>query len=104
MKLFALLLLATALAQQSLAGDVEAGRAKAALCASCHGPEGNSQNDLWPNLAGQQERYLMKQLRDFREGARSDPLMAPMAKPLTDEDIADLAAYFASLPARPQPR
>lgn len=101
MRFVVLLLLATALTPQTQAGDVEAGRAKAAVCASCHGPDGNSTNELWPNLAGQRERYLVKQLKDFREGARSDPLMGPMAKPLSDQDIADLAAYFASLPAPP---
>jgi cytochrome c553 len=87
-----------ALALSAQAGDAEAGKAKAGVCASCHGMDGHSQNPLWPNLAGQQEQYLAKQLKAFRDGTRSDPLMAPMAKPLSDQDIVDLAAYFSSLP------
>ena len=78
-------------------GDVSAGKAKAGTCASCHGAEGISANSLWPNLAGQQEQYLVKQLKAFRDGERTDPLMSPMAKNLSDEDIDDLSAYYASL-------
>jgi cytochrome c553 len=78
-------------------GDIEAGAAKASVCASCHGNEGISNNPLWPSLAGQQEQYLAKQLRAFRDGTRADPLMSPMSKELTDADIDDLAAYYASL-------
>ncbi|SEA41625.1 c-type cytochrome [Microbulbifer marinus] len=79
------------------AGDPAAGKEKAALCASCHGADGISPNDLWPNLAGQKAGYLVKQMKAFRDGTRNDPMMAPMAKNLSDEDIADLAAYYASL-------
>ena len=79
------------------AGDIEAGKAKSVVCASCHGAAGVSNNPLWPNLAGQQAQYLAKQLRSFRDGDRSDPLMSPMAKPLSDEDIENLAAYYAGL-------
>ena len=79
------------------AGDVAAGKARSATCAGCHGTEGVSKNPLWPNLAGQQEGYLVKQLEAFREGVRSDPMMGPMAKPLSDTDIRDLAAYYSSL-------
>lgn len=78
-------------------GDAAAGKAKAGTCASCHGTEGISSNSLWPNLAGQQEQYLIKQLKAFRDGARNDPLMSPMSKALSDQDIEDLAAYYASL-------
>lgn len=81
----------------SMAGDAEAGKAKSSTCAACHGAEGISPNDLWPNLAGQKEGYLIKQLKAFRDGDRKDPMMAPMAAPLSDEDIANLAAYFSSL-------
>ena len=81
----------------ALAGDAEAGKAKAAACAGCHGAEGVSSNPMWPNLAGQKEGYLVKQIKAFREGTRSDPMMSPMAKPLTDADIDNLAAYFSSL-------
>jgi cytochrome c553 len=81
----------------ALAGDAEAGKAKAASCAGCHGAEGVSSNPMWPNLAGQKEGYLVKQIKAFREGTRADPMMTPMAKPLSDEDIDNLAAYFSSL-------
>lgn len=79
------------------AGDAAAGKAKAATCAGCHGAAGISANPMWPNLAGQKEAYLAKQMKAFRDGIRKDPVMAPMAKPLSDADIANLAAYFASL-------
>lgn len=80
-----------------LAGDAEAGKAKSATCAGCHGPAGISSNTMWPNLAGQKEGYLVKQMKAFRDGTRNDPLMAPMAKPLSDSDIENIAAYFSSL-------
>lgn len=83
--------------QLSLAGDAAAGKEKAASCAACHGADGTSPNDMWPNLKGQKEGYLKKQLKAFRDGDRSDPMMSPMAQPLTDEDIDNLAAYFSSL-------
>lgn len=79
------------------AGDAEAGKAKAATCAGCHGAAGISANPLWPNLAGQKDAYLVKQMKAFRDGTRSDPMMSPMAKPLSDADIENLAAYFSSL-------
>lgn len=77
------------------AGNVEAGSQKAAVCTACHGPNGNSANPEWPSLAGQNAAYVREQLLLFRAGQRSDPVMYPMAAPLTDEDIADLSAYFA---------
>lgn len=78
------------------AGDIEAGKAKSVICASCHGPAGHSVNPLWPNLAGQKEQYLVKQIKAFRDGTRQDPMMAPMVAALSDEDIANLAAYYAA--------
>ena len=84
-------------ANASVAGDVDAGRSKAASCSGCHGVNGVSANPLWPNLAGQKRAYLAKQLKAFRDGSRSDPMMTPMAKPLTDADIENLAAYYANL-------
>ena len=79
------------------AGDVAAGKAKSATCIACHGAAGVSNNDLWPNLAGQKAGYLVKQMKAFRDGERKDPVMAPMAAPLSDADIDNLAAYYASL-------
>ena len=92
--IFAALLFASGAAT---AGDVDAGKAKSAICASCHGPAGISPNPLWPNLAGQKEQYLIKQIKAFRDGTRQDPMMAPMVAALSDDDIANLAAYYASL-------
>ncbi|REL28617.1 cytochrome c [Thalassotalea euphylliae] len=81
----------------AFAGDVAAGKAKSAMCAACHGAEGISAIPMYPNLAGQKEAYIAKQLKDFKSGARKDPVMAPMAMGLTDADMANLAAYYASL-------
>jgi len=78
------------------AGDAAAGQARSALCAACHGADGHSPNDLWPNLAGQKPGYLVKQMKAFRDDTRSDPMMSPMSKPLTDEDIDNLAAFYSS--------
>jgi len=80
----------------ALAGDVAAGKAKAAMCASCHGPTGISMSPLWPNLAGQKEQYLVKQIKAFRDGTRQDPMMAPMVAALSDADIDNLAAFYSS--------
>lgn len=80
-----------------MAADIEAGKAKAVICAACHGAEGISANPLWPNLAGQKEAYLVKQIKAFKSGERKDPSMAPMVAGLTDADIENLAAYFSSL-------
>jgi cytochrome c553 len=77
-------------------GDAAAGKAKYATCQGCHGPGGISTNPLWPTLAGQKEGYLAKQLKAFRDGQRSDPMMSPMAKPLSDADIDNLVAYLST--------
>ena len=77
------------------AGDIDAGRQKAVMCAVCHGPDGNSANPSWPNLAGQHAEYLIKQLQDYRDGHRKNDQMAPLAMVLSDQDIADIAAYYA---------
>ncbi|AZZ93286.1 c-type cytochrome [Hahella sp. KA22] len=90
-------LLSAALSGNALAGDPAVGKTKAATCAGCHGAEGVSNNGVWPNLAGQKEGYLVKQLKDFRDGKRNDPMMSSMAKPLSDDDIANLAAYYSQL-------
>lgn len=81
----------------AVAGDAAAGKAKSGTCAGCHGAAGVSANPLWPNLAGQKDAYLAKQMKAFRDGTRTDPMMSPMAKPLSDDDIANLAAYYSSL-------
>ena len=78
------------------AGDVAAGKARAAGCMACHGPGGNSLNPMWPKLAGQHPGYIKRQLEAFKAGKRYDPVMAPMALPLDDKAIADLGAYFAT--------
>lgn len=88
---------AAAFTQATLAqGDPEAGQAKSALCATCHGPDGNSELAINPKIAGQNARYMIKQMQDFRSGARPGPIMAAMVINLSDEDIEDLAAYYAA--------
>lgn len=107
--LFALVftpLLAFAVQAESLvAGSAEAGKAKSAVCAACHGAEGisSSATPTWPNLAGQNAPYTMQQLKAFKDGTRSDPLMTSQAMMLSDQDMADLAVYFESLPSAAQP-
>ena len=78
------------------AGDAAAGKGKAALCAACHGADGNSVNPLWPNLAGQHAAYLVKQLKAFKAGTRKDPLMSSQASMLNDQDMENVAAFYAS--------
>ena len=98
-------LLCAAVSFNALAGDVlvgnpGAGESKAALCTSCHGPAGNSVNPEWPKLAGQHPAYTAKQVRDFMAGAtRSNALMVPMIAGLSDQDIEDIAAYYALQPS-----
>jgi len=89
-------LLALLAASGDARADAAAGQAKAQVCVACHGPQGNSTNPAYPQLAGQTARYLYLQLRDFKEGRRSDPAMSPMAAPLSKEDMLDLADYFAA--------
>lgn len=80
-------------------GDVESGKARAAVCAACHGADGNKSIDNnTPKLAGQYEGYLVKVLTDYRAGIRVNAIMNAQASTLKDQDIADLSAYFASLP------
>ena len=95
----AMIAAAIALTNMSTAmADAAAAETKAkTLCASCHGPAGISANPLWPNLAGQKEQYLAKAMADYKAGNRNDPTMAPLAKGLGDDEIKDLAAYYAGL-------
>jgi cytochrome c553 len=86
------------------AADIAAGRAKAQLCAACHGEDGVSRIPLMPSLAGQQDVYLQWQLVYFRSGARKSQAMQLIAGQLTNEDIRNLGAYYASLkPPKPAP-
>lgn len=84
-------------------GDAEAGKGKAAMCAACHGADGNSPVAMYPKLAGQSASYLAKQLADFKTGmtsggktGRVDPIMGGMAMALSEQDMADIAAFYAS--------
>lgn len=91
-------ILALAVNGAQAAGNADEGKKQSAVCAGCHGPDGNSGiNPLWPKLAGQHPSYIEKQLKDFKAGDhRKNDLMSPMAAPLTDQAVADLAAYFSS--------
>lgn len=86
------------------AGDAAAGEQKSQPCHACHGPDGISINDLWPNLAGQKQGYLIKQITAFRDGTRQDPVMPIFVKGLSDKDISDIVAYYSSLSGIALPR
>ncbi|MGM0906142.1 MAG: c-type cytochrome [Pseudomonadota bacterium] len=84
-------------------GDAEAGKEKSQVCAACHGPNGESPTDMYPHLAGQHEKYLLKQLKDYKlaqesggEEGRNNPIMMGQVASLSEQDMADLAAFFAS--------
>ncbi|WP_028305225.1 c-type cytochrome [Oceanospirillum maris] len=82
------------------AGDAAAGKTKAAVCAACHGANGISMIPMYPNLAGQKAQYIENAIKAYKAGQRGGPtamLMNPQAAALSDQDIADLAAYFSSL-------
>jgi cytochrome c553 len=81
----------------ALANDPVAGKEKAKSCAVCHGPLGIAINPGAPHLAGQPAVYLIEQMNDFRSGRRKNPVMSVIAKPLTDQEISDIAAWYASL-------
>jgi len=76
------------------AADAEAGKAKSAVCAACHGADGNSSNPMWPSLAGQHASYVYKQLSDFKAGRRINASMLGMVAGLSDDDMKNLAAYY----------
>lgn len=92
--------LSSGVSQAMAEGDAVAGKAKSATCAGCHGMDGNSANPEWPSLAGQHGNYIEKQLQEFKAGKRKNAMMAPMAMPLSEQDMADLAAYFSSQKAK----
>ena len=98
-----LLILLSVIASQALiaGGDPEAGKSKSTPCAACHGVDGNSTNPMWPKLAQQGAPYMVAQLKLFREGTRQDPLMTPQSVNLSDQDIEDLAAYYAAQTGTP---
>jgi cytochrome c553 len=85
------------LSQPLLAADIAAGKAKTATCSGCHGINGISMIPMYPNLAGQKEQYLVLQMKAFRDGKRKNMTMSPMAAGLSDSDIANISAYYASL-------
>ena len=95
---FALSAVALAAASEVQAADPQAGRQKVAgLCQACHGMDGLSKNPEAPNLAGQIENYLAKALGEYRSGARQNESMNIVAKDLTDEEIANVSAYYAAI-------
>ncbi len=85
----------------TLPGDAKAGATKAAVCAACHGVDGNSADPLYPKLAGQHERYTARHLGLFKSGERANPIMMGFAAPLTPQDMRDIGAHFASQKALP---
>jgi cytochrome c553 len=95
--MIALALLPLAASAAAAAGDVAAGRRKALQCQTCHGLDGLSKLPEAPHLAGQPEQYLAKSLNEYRSGARKNDMMSLVAPALSDQDIADLAAYYAAI-------
>jgi len=96
-KLLLAVLACSVIGATASAADIEAGKAKSATCAACHGGAGISPTPIWPNLAGQKEQYLLAQLKAFKDGTRQNASMGPMVAGLSEEDMANLAAYYASL-------
>ncbi len=86
------------------AGNPQAGQEKSALCQGCHGPDGNSLGPEWPNLASQHAGYIQKQVKNFQDGVRQDPTMSSMVIGLSEEDVADIAAYFSSQALQSPPK
>jgi cytochrome c553 len=96
LKIVSLTLIVAALPLTAAAkGDPVAGKAKSVTCQACHGVDGKSIAPEYPNLAGQYASYMEKALRDYRDGRRTNVIMAPMAAGLSDQDIADLAAWYS---------
>ena len=94
--IFAAGCLAVSICVPAHAGDPAAGQKKTQTCVACHGPDGNSASAEFPKIAGQHYDYLLKALKDYKSGARKNPIMAPMAANLTQRDIEDLAAFYSS--------
>ena len=83
------------------AGDPAAGKSKSAICAACHGPDGNSTTPAWPKIAGQHEEYIYKQLLDFKSGKRENAQMSPIIANMSEQDLSDVAAFFSSQAGKP---
>ena len=94
-------LLFSAAAAVSQAQDLQAGKVTAAVCSACHGDDGNAVIPGYPSLAGQTWRYIYMQLKDYKEGRRSHPIMTPMASNLSRADMVNVANYFARFPLKP---
>ncbi len=101
--LVALALVPLAASAPADAGDVTAGRRKALQCQTCHGLDGLSKLPEAPHLAGQPEQYLVKSLDEYRKGARKNEMMTIVVKDLSDQDIADLAAYYGAIEISTKP-
>lgn len=84
------------LSQPAAAGNADAGKQKSAVCQSCHGADGNSTDAQFPRLAGQHADYLVKVLKDYKSGERKNPIMAGFVANLSEQDMEDLAAYYAA--------
>lgn len=101
MKQIVLVMLAVLSGQvMALEGDAEKGQALSATCMACHGADGNSVNPIWPTIAGQHPQYTERQLKLFKSGDRPSAVMMPMVMGLSEQDMADLAAYFGEQEAK----
>lgn len=102
-RVYVSMLLAMASSCVMAGGDPAAGQSTSIICAGCHGSDGNSSNELNPKLAGQGENYLVKQLTDFKSGARKEQHMSPMVEAISKQDIPNLAAWFAGQSRKASP-
>lgn len=100
--LLSMIIASPVFADPLVAGSAEAGKDKAVSCGACHGADGNSVNPAWPSLAGQHAPYIVAQLKAFKSAKRSSPLMMGQVASLSDQDMADLAAYFSEQAAAPR--
>jgi cytochrome c553 len=82
-------------------GDIERGKEKSQACIACHGTDGNSPAPMWPKIAGQHADYLLAQLKAYQSGERKDPQMSPMVEDLSEQDMKDLAVYYAAQTIQP---
>lgn len=87
--------------ESAILGDAAAGEGKSAVCGACHGADGNSAAAMYPKLAGQNEAYIARQLTQFKDGKRVNPIMMPFASTLSEQDMHDVGAYFASRKVKP---